>query len=71
MKYFHIIQQSTELRRGTKDENATGSSVIMGTRDMDILHVAAAKALLADEFTIFDGRQRLLATASGLKAAPR
>jgi hypothetical protein len=35
---------------------------------LDILHVAASEVLLADEFIIFDGRQRLLATALGLKA---
>jgi hypothetical protein len=42
----------------------------VGTSSIDILHVVAAKALRADEFIIFDGRQRLLATALGLKAAP-
>jgi hypothetical protein len=69
MKYFHI-RQSTELGRGTKDENATGSCATVGTHSMGILHVAASEVLLADEFIIFDGRQRLLATALGLKAAP-
>ena len=36
----------------------------------DILHVAAARAWRAAEFISFDGRQRLLATALGLKVAP-
>ncbi len=36
----------------------------------DILHVAAAKSLRAGEFISFDGRQRALATALGLKVAP-
>jgi predicted nucleic acid-binding protein len=41
-----------------------------GTRSMDILHVAAARALRASEFISFDSRQRVLATALGLKVAP-
>jgi len=41
-----------------------------GTRSFDILHVAAAKSLRAAEFISFDGRQRLLATALGLRVAP-
>jgi predicted nucleic acid-binding protein len=45
-------------------------SATTGTRSVDILHVAAAKALRAAEFISFDGRQRLLATALGLKVAP-
>ncbi len=45
-------------------------SATKGTRSMDILHVAAAKALRASEFISFDSRQRLLATALGLKVAP-
>ena len=42
----------------------------VGTRSLDILHVAAAKALRAVEFVSFDGRQRTLAAAVGLKVAP-
>ena len=45
-------------------------SATVGTRSLDILHVAAAKALRAGEFVSFDGRQRTLATAVGLKVAP-
>jgi hypothetical protein len=44
-------------------------SATSGTRSMDILHVAAAKSLRASEFISFDGRQRLLAKACGLKVA--
>jgi hypothetical protein len=43
-------------------------SATVGTRSLDILHVAAAKALRAVEFV--DGRQRTLAAAVGLKVAP-
>jgi len=45
-------------------------SATVGTRSLDILHVAAAKALRASEFVSFDGRQRILAAAVGLKVAP-
>jgi len=45
-------------------------SATVGTRSLDILDVAAAKALRAAEFVSFDGRQRTLAAAVGLKVAP-
>ncbi len=38
----------------------------LGTRSLDILHVAAAIALRADTFHTFDDRQRQLAKAAGL-----
>lgn len=45
-------------------------SASVGTRSLDILHIAAAKALRAVEFVSFDARQRTLAAAVGLKVAP-
>jgi hypothetical protein len=45
-------------------------SATTGTRSLDILNVAAAKSLRATEFISFDGRQRSLAVAAGLKVAP-
>jgi len=45
-------------------------SATAGTRSLDILHVSAAKSLRAAEFISFDSRQRLLATALGLRVAP-
>jgi hypothetical protein len=45
-------------------------SATTGTRSLDILHVAAAKSLHAVEFISFDGRQRALASATGLIVAP-
>ena len=45
-------------------------SAVMGTRSLDILHVAAAKALRSVEFVSFDARQRKLAAAAGLIVAP-
>ncbi len=42
-----------------------------GTRSLDILHVATALALGAEAFLTFDGRQRWLAKAEGLRIIPR
>ncbi|MBV8451268.1 MAG: type II toxin-antitoxin system VapC family toxin [Deltaproteobacteria bacterium] len=41
----------------------------IGTRSLDIVHVAAAVALRAGMFHTFDGRQRKLARAAGLIVA--
>jgi predicted nucleic acid-binding protein len=46
-------------------------AVSTGARSLDILHVAAAFILEADEFVSFDRRQRLLARRSGLRVKPR
>jgi predicted nucleic acid-binding protein len=40
----------------------------LGTRALDILHVAAALTLEADNFHTFDARQRRLARAAGMAA---
>jgi predicted nucleic acid-binding protein len=45
-------------------------SATVGTRSLDILHVAAAKLLRANEFVSFDRRQRILAASAGLKVVP-
>ena len=42
----------------------------LGTRGLDILHVAAALAADAQEFFTFDDRQRALATKARLKVKP-
>ena len=42
----------------------------VGTRSLDIMHVATAKALRVPEFVSFDSRQRTLAVTVGLKVAP-
>lgn len=41
-----------------------------GTRSLDILHIASAKAIRATEFLSFDARQRDLAHLVGLVVAP-
>lgn len=43
-------------------------SETLGTRSLDILHVAAALILGIPEFLTFDRRQHALATAAGLQA---
>ena len=45
-------------------------AVTTGTRSLDILHVAAGKALRSVEFVSFDARQRTLAMAVGIRVAP-
>jgi predicted nucleic acid-binding protein len=44
-------------------------AVLTGARSLDILHVAAAKALHLSEFASFDTRQRLLSARAGLTNA--
>jgi len=45
---------------------ATQWTAKLGTRTIDIMHVAAARALDADTFNTFDSRQGKLAKAAGL-----
>jgi hypothetical protein len=45
-------------------------SARLGTRALDLLHVAAAQALKADLFYTFDERQRALARARRLTVGP-
>ncbi len=42
----------------------------LGTRGMDLLHVAVACAIGAREFLTFDKRQKALARKAGLKVHP-
>jgi predicted nucleic acid-binding protein len=42
----------------------------LGTRGMDVLHVATAMVIGAPEFFTFDLRQKALATKAGLKVLP-
>jgi len=45
-------------------------SEILGTRSLDVLHVASALVLGGSEFLTFDSRQGALASAAGLKVPP-
>jgi len=51
-------------------ELSRGHTVTLGNRAYDILQVAAALVLQADEFLSFDARQRDLAKAAGLPVGP-
>ena len=42
----------------------------LGTRGMDVLHVAAARTVGATDFLTFDGRQKVLAEKAGFKVRP-
>ena len=45
-------------------------SAALGTRSLDILHVAAARSARARHFLTFDSRQAALATRAGLTVLP-
>jgi predicted nucleic acid-binding protein len=51
-------------------ELADRHSVRLGTRSLDLLHVAAALLLDSEIFFSFDERQRKAAKAEGLKIQP-
>ena len=46
---------------------SAGHSENLGTRSLDILHVASALVLGAEQFVTFDTRQGVLAAAAGLR----
>ncbi len=51
-------------------ELADRHSTRLGTRSLDLMHVAAALLLKAETFLSFDERQRKAAKAEGLKVKP-
>lgn len=50
-------------------ELAKSETPIIGTRSLDILHVASALLIGSDEFLTFDTRQRSMADRMGLKTS--
>lgn len=42
----------------------------LGTRGMDVLHLAAARSIGAERFLTFDNRQKTLALKTGIKVGP-
>jgi predicted nucleic acid-binding protein len=67
--YLVLVQPSmTDLLRDAEVLAAAHTSSI-GTRSLDILHVAMACLLKVDEFVTFDQRQTVLVKRLGLKAA--
>ncbi len=63
-----VVKWPVALRVAARFSERYSSTV--GTRSLDILHVAVAKALRAVEFASFDNRQRTLAATVGLRVAP-
>jgi predicted nucleic acid-binding protein len=64
------LQQADILWRGVLNRAAQLSekhTPKLGTRSLDVLHVACALELKLRHFLTFDGRQQKLATAAGLK----
>jgi len=47
-----------------------GHGALLGTRTLDVLHVASALVLKPDVFLTFDKRQHQLAKAEGLRVLP-
>lgn len=72
VKSGRVIQMSLSMP-DVFDEAARLSAAhteTIGNRAYDILHVAAARIIGATEFWSFDGKQRALAEAEGLKVGP-
>ncbi|MGV3661240.1 MAG: type II toxin-antitoxin system VapC family toxin [Prosthecobacter sp.] len=67
-----FVRHSVDWRHAFRDAFKLGSahSVALGSRSLDILHVAAARQIGAKVFLTFDKRQRSLALAAGLQAFP-
>ena len=67
--YQRVAVPRTDLHeRATRLADAHSSR--LGTRTLDILHVAAALELAITTFLSFDRRQRALARAAGLRVRP-
>lgn len=61
---------TAELHYRTAETISTAHTARLGGRTLDLLHIAAAQTLGAQEFLSFDGRQRALAIQCGLRVAP-
>jgi predicted nucleic acid-binding protein len=57
-----------ELREGNRAAEKYSRS--LGSRSLDLMHVAAAILLGAETFLSFDGRQKQVAEAEGLLVRP-
>ena len=67
-----LVKQEPKWLVAFRVASALGNrhSATIGTRSLDVLHVATAKCLRVTEFISFDSRQRTLATTVGLKVGP-
>ena len=60
--FLDVLRQAEELSQR--------HTMTAGQRSFDVLHVATALALQAEQFLTFDGHQRKLAQAEGMKVKP-
>jgi predicted nucleic acid-binding protein len=67
--FVHTTVAATALHAKAR-ELSDRHTAALGTRTLDILHVAAALLLGARDFLSFDERQRRMAEAEGLKVRP-
>jgi predicted nucleic acid-binding protein len=67
--YLQVSVAQTELHLKAA-ELAQKHSTALGTRTLDLLHIAAAILLKADQLLSFDDRQRQAAKREGLKLRP-
>jgi len=67
---FTILPVPASTLFAKSAELADRHSARLGTRSLDLMHVAAALLLKADTFLSFDDRQRKAAKAEGLKVKP-
>lgn len=67
---FAIMPVAAASLYHTAAELAERHSARLGTRSLDLMHVAAALLLQAETFLSFDERQRKAAKAEGLRVKP-
>jgi predicted nucleic acid-binding protein len=67
---FQIAELKPDIWH-TAERLARRHTARLGTRTLDILHIAAALTLKPDAFLTFDERERKLARAERLRVLPR
>lgn len=67
--YTRLVPDQMALMSETERLSAQHSATL-GTRSLDVLHVAAALVLGTSDFLTFDKRQARLAKAAGLRVPP-
>ena len=66
-----IVEPTTSVVLARAKRLSLEHTAEVGTRSLDIIHVAAALAAGAEQFASFDMKQRTLAKRVGLKVTPR
>ena len=66
-----ILEPLTSVVLARATRIALDHSAELGTRALDVIHVAAALSSGASQFGSFDGKQRAMAKRVGLKVTPR